>query len=130
MAIIQLVNGPQLDQAKVCELCPGKPKIWPESKFYAHLLEAHDPDQSRRCWKCGQLKAAREFRNRIINSCNACLGKRMMAGMIFGRSGNWDRSQYNIGIKGRKRIKYERGKQRSGGFSFPGPLAAKNRASS
>jgi hypothetical protein len=46
MATIQLVNGPQLSKAKVCDLCPSKPKIWPESKFYLHLKEAHDPEQS------------------------------------------------------------------------------------
>jgi hypothetical protein len=34
----------QLDRAKVCKLCPSKPKIWPESKFYAHLKEAHYPE--------------------------------------------------------------------------------------
>ncbi|MFQ5852576.1 MAG: hypothetical protein ACE5JU_18605 [Candidatus Binatia bacterium] len=88
MAIIQIVNGPELGQAKVCELCPGKAKIWPESKFYAHLEEAHNPEQSRRCWKCGQLKAGREFRNPTISSCNACRAKRTRIGLIFGRNRN------------------------------------------
>ncbi len=72
MAIIQLVNGTQLNRAKICEICPSKPKIWPESTFFAHLQLAHDPEQPRRCWKCGNLKAAREFPNHVINKCNSC----------------------------------------------------------
>jgi len=83
MTIIQLVNGPQLDQAKVCKLCPGKAKIWPESKFYAHLKETHDAEKSRHCWKCGQLKARREFRNPFLRSCNACLGKRARVDIVL-----------------------------------------------
>ncbi|MCH8054745.1 MAG: hypothetical protein IH857_01140 [Deltaproteobacteria bacterium] len=95
MAIIQLVNGPQLHQAKVCELCPGKVKIWPESKFYAHLKETHGAEKSRRCGKCGQLKAEREFRNPFIQSCNACLGKRARVDIVFRRKKGWIRSQHN-----------------------------------
>jgi len=95
MAIIQLVNGPQLDQAKVCELCPGKAKFWPESKFYAHLEETHDAEKSRRCWKCGQLKAGREFRNPFIQSCKACLGKRARVDIVSRKNRGWIRSQHN-----------------------------------
>ncbi len=95
MAIIQLVNGPQLDQAKVCELCPGKVKIWPESKFYAHLKETHGAEKSRRCGKCGQLKAEREFRNPFIQSCNDCLGKRGRVNIVSGKTRDRIRSQHN-----------------------------------
>ena len=94
MAIIRLVNGPQLDRAKVCQLCPSKPKIWPESKFYAHLKEAHDPEQSRRCWKCGQLKAGQEFLNQIISTCNACREKQTKVGILLGRLRNAKRHQH------------------------------------
>ncbi len=125
MAIIQLVNGSQLDQAKVCELCPGKAKIWPESKFLAHLEEAHDSENTRRCWKCGQLRAGQEFRNPFIQSCNSCLEKRTKVGKLSGRNGVLNRSRHNIEIKGRKNIKYGRGMQYSKDFPFPGPAARK-----
>ena len=72
MATIQLLNGTQLNQAKICEICPSKPKIWPESIFIAHLQLAHDPEQPRQCWKCGQMKAAREFPNHVISKCKSC----------------------------------------------------------
>lgn len=72
MATIQLLNGTQLNQAKICEIYPSKPKIWPESIFIAHLQLAHDPEQPRQCWKCGQMKAAREFPNHVISKCKSC----------------------------------------------------------
>lgn len=86
MATIHLINGTQLERAKICELCPTKPKIWPEDKFYAHLKEFHDPNQSRKCWKCGQSKAGREFRNLIINTCNSCLAKRSKTSFMLGKN--------------------------------------------
>jgi hypothetical protein len=104
MATIRLVNGPQLDRAKICDLCPTKPKIWPRSKFDAHLKEAHDPENSRRCWKCGQVQAGREFLNQSINTCNTCRQKRMRIGVRFGRNRKGKRDHYNIGLKGRTRV--------------------------
>ncbi len=128
MATIQLVNGPQLSKAKVCELCPSKPKIWPESKFYLHLKEAHDPEQSRRCWRCSQVRAGREFRNPTINTCNVCREKQTRAVLKFRKSRKVKRSKFNVGEKVRERIKLKVGKR--GSFSFPVSPAGKSRAKS
>jgi hypothetical protein len=69
------------------------------------------------------LKAGQEFLKQIINTYNACRGIQTRVGMIIGRNRNGKKSQYNVGLEEWRRIKYERWKQCSEGFSLPVPLS-------